>query len=439
VDERAQPPIQIAAQPAMLVRGIRLIDGRSTQPRPDVDVLVVGDRVADVMDGRPDAREAVAARLAVDPASILVIEGAGRTMTPGLIDCHAHYLLDPRSPVMFEAEERASDARLVLAAAGRAREALGAGVTTARGAGSPRGLDVALAAAIAAGEVPGPRLVPAGRAITITGGHGHRFGVEADGAQALRVAVRAEVREGAQVVKAVASEAAMLTSAVAGVAELTEDELRAIVDEAARLRRRVLAHAQGSDSVTAAAKAGVASVEHAFLADEAALEAVAASGATLVPTLVVTDVWRTRPDLDAARRARQRTLEGLHRRSCETAVRLGIPLATGTDTGVTGVLPGMVAREVRLLHEHGLGAMAAIVAATAGAARLLGVDDVSGTVERGARADLLVIDGDPLADLERLGRPTMVIQGGRVVVDRTIASGVGDVAILPAMSQIKDH
>lgn len=419
MDERAAPSAARTDGPPLLFTDVRLIDGRSDVPHAGVDVLVVGDRVADVSRARSDVRTAVAAQVGRPPDAIRVVEGRGRTMTPGLIDCHAHYALDPRAPVMFETEERTPDARLALAAAHRAAEALAAGVTTARGAGSPRGLDVPLAAAIEAGEVAGPRLVAAGRAITITGGHGRRFGVEADGEVALRAAVRAEVRDGARVIKAVASEAAMLTTAAAGVAELTEDELRTIVDEAARLRCRVLAHAQGSDSVMVAARAGVASVEHAFLADEPALEVLAASGATLVPTLVVTDVWRTMPGIDPARQERQRTIERLHRRSCETAIRLGIPLAAGTDTGVTGVLPGMVAREVRLLHEHGLDAMAAIRAATSGAARVLGVENVTGVIEPGARADLLVIDGDPLADLDRLGRPDMVVQDGKVVVERS--------------------
>ena len=213
----------------------------------------------------------------------------------------------------------------------------------------------------------------------------------------------------------------MLTSGVAGVQELTEDELRAIVDEAARLRCRVLAHAQGNDAVRAAARAGVASVEHAFLADEATLEVLAASGATLVPTLTVTDVWRTLPGLTDAQRQRQTVIEGLHRRSCETAVRLGIPVATGTDTGVRGVLPGMVAREIRLLHEHGLGAMDAIKAATSAAARLLGIEDDTGSVTTGRRADLLLVDGDPLTGLDRLASPAMVIQGG---VLRTPAAAI---------------
>ena len=236
-------------------------------------------------------------------------------------------------------------------------------------------------------------------------------------------AVRANVRDGAEVIKVVASEAAMLTDADngAGGAEMTEGEIRAVVDEAARLRRRVLAHAQGGEAVRRAARAGVASVEHAFLADEADLEVLAKSGATLVPTLSVTDVFRTMPGLSPASRARQDLIEGLHRRSCETAIRLGIPLATGTDCGVRGVMPDMVAREVRLIAEHGASAMAAIRAATSHAARLLGLEDEIGTVEVGKRADLLLVDGDPLADLRCLERVRLVVQGGVAV--RRPASG----------------
>lgn len=425
---------------AILIRDVRLVDGLASEPLEHRDVLIVGERIARVTHagtpghgsqasgdhapgaqghpgheqghpGHEPASQAPAIDLAEDP---IVIDGTGHTLLPGLIDCHAHYPLDPNAPVMFQQEERESDARVVLRAAGGARAALHAGVTSARSAGAPRGLDIPLATAIDQGEVEGPRLLPAGLAITITGGHGWRFGRQADGELALRAAVRAAVRDGARVIKAIASEAAMLTTAVAGVSELTEDELRAIVEEATRLRCRVLAHAQGPDAVRDAARAGVASVEHAFLADEPALEVVRESGATLVPTLTVTDVWHDLP-VEPAQRARQTTLERLHRASCETAIRLGIPMATGTDTGVTGVLPGMVAREVRLLHEHGLSAMDAIKAGTINAARLLGTDQDTGTIEPGKLADLVLLAGDPLADLRRLEQPVAVIQSGRVV------------------------
>jgi imidazolonepropionase-like amidohydrolase len=126
-------------------------------------------------------------------------------------------------------------------------------------------------------------------------------------------------------------------------------------------------------------------------------------------------VWRTIEGLSPESRARQDLIEPLHRRSCETAIRLGIPIATGTDTGVRGVMPDMVAREVRLIHEHGAAAMTAIRAATSIAARTLGLDSEIGTIEVGKRADLLLVDGDPLGDLRCLERVRAVIKAGEVV------------------------
>jgi imidazolonepropionase-like amidohydrolase len=269
--------------------------------------------------------------------------------------------------------------------------------------------------AIEAGHVPGPRILAAGPALTITGGHGWQFGREADGEAEFVRAVRTNVRDGADVIKVVASEAAMLTTAVAGVEEMTQREIEAVVREAARLRRRVLSHAQGSEAVVRSARAGVASVEHAFLADEAALEVLADSGAFLVPTLAVTDVWRDLAGLTPAARARQSVLEGHHRRSAETAIRLGIRTATGTDCGVRGVMPDMVAREVRLLHEHGRTAIDAIRSATVWAAELLGIDEEVGTLAVGKVADLVLVDGDPLADLRRLEAVRVVVREGAVV------------------------
>ncbi len=146
-----------------------------------------------------------------------------------------------------------------------------------------------------------------------------------------------------------------------------------------------------------------------------AIEALAASGGYLVPTLVVTDVNRTLEGLTPVQRERQDLIERRHRASTEMAIELGVPLATGTDTGEVGVTSDMVWREIALLHDHGASPMAAIVAATAGAARLLGLDASLGTVEPGKLADLILVDGDPLADLGRLASPLLVMQGGTVV------------------------
>jgi imidazolonepropionase-like amidohydrolase len=407
----------------MVLSNVRLIDGVGDGARAGVDVIVDGERISGVVaHGSPWPHQPVSTPVST-PADgpPTIVDGSGSTLLPGLIDAHAHYTFDPTEG-SIAAIARRSDAEIVLAAAGHAARALRAGITTARGAGSIRNLELVLRDAIAGGRVPGPRLVAAGLAIGITGGHGHQFGIEADDELALRRAVRRQVRDGADVVKVVASEAAMLTTTglapgrmVHGDAELTEPEIAAIVAEARTLRVRVMSHAQGPDSIVASARAGVDSVEHAWLADRAAIEALAESGAFLVPTLVVTDVNRDLPGLTPVQRERQDRIERQHRASCETAIELGVPIATGTDTGEVGVTADMVWREIALLHDHGASAMAAIKAATSGAARLLGVDGEVGTVEPGCLADLVLVSGDPLVDLGRLASPTMVVQAGRIV------------------------
>jgi imidazolonepropionase-like amidohydrolase len=398
---------------SLLVRGVRLIDGVADAARDHIDVLVEGERIASVGPHDPES--------VVDPGRTVVVEGAGRTLLPGLIDAHAHYTFDPTEGSL-QAIMRRSDADILDAAAAHAGRALRAGITTARGAGSIRNLECRLRDAIAAGGVAGPRIVAAGTAVGAIGGHGSAFGLEADGPDALAAATQEVVGHGADVVKVVASEAAMLTTTglapgamVHGAPELTLEELRAIVTIAGDLGRRVMCHAQDSESVRRSAAARVTSVEHAWLSDEAAIDALAASGGWLVPTLVVTDVNRTLPGLTAVQRERQDLIERRHRISTETAIRLGISVATGTDTGEVGVTADMVWREIVLLRDHGASAMAALKAATSAAARLLGVDGDTGTIEVGKLADLVLVEGDPLAELTTLARPAAVWQGGRAV------------------------
>jgi imidazolonepropionase-like amidohydrolase len=396
----------------LLIRNVRLIDGVAGDAREHVDVLVETERIASVEPHDPE--------LGLDPRTT-VVEGAGRTLLPGLIDAHAHYTFDPTEGSL-QTIARRSDAEILDLAAGHAGRALRAGVTTARGAGSIRGLECQLRDAIAVGRVAGPRIVAAGSAVGARGGHGSAFGLEADGPEALAEATRDVVSRGADVVKVVASEAAMLTTTglapgamVHGAPELTEQEIRAVVTTAAGLGRRVMCHAQDSESVRRSAAAGVTSVEHAWLADEGAIDELAVSGAWLVPTLIVTDVNRTLPGLTEAQRERQDLIERRHRISTEAAIRRGIPIATGTDTGEVGVTADMVWREIVLLVDHGASPIGAIKAATSAAARLLAVDADTGTIEAGKLADLVLVDRDPVADLSTLSRPLAVWQGGRSV------------------------
>ena len=396
----------------VLVRAVRVIDGVAATPQLGVDVLIDGSSIGAIEPHDP----------ARSLGDLTVVDGAGRTLLPGLIDAHAHYTFDPTEGSLQVIGKRTDD-EILSAARQNAERALRAGITTARGAGSIRNLECVLRDEIAAGRTRGPRIVAAGTAVGSVRGHGSAFGLEAAGEDGLAAATRQVIDAGADVVKVVASEAAMLTTTglppgedVFGAPELSEDELRGVVSVARATDRRVMAHAQDSESVRRCATAGVTSVEHAWLADEAAIEVVATSGAWLVPTLVVTDVNRTLPGLTPVQRERQDLIEIRHRASTEAAVRFGIPLATGTDTGEVGVTADMVWREVRLLRDHGATPMVAIQAATSSAARLLGVDRDVGTVETGKWADLLLVDGDPLSDLSLLSHPVEVWQRGRPVL-----------------------
>ncbi len=395
---------------------VRLIDGLSAEPRDGLDVVVDGERIAAVV-----PHGTLPAPLPGEPPPT-IIAGRGRTLLPGLIDAHAHYTFDPTEGSIATIAGR-SDAEIVLAAAGHAARALRAGTTTARGAGSIRNLELVLRDAIAAGRVPGPRLVAAGAAIGITGGHGHQFGIEADGEGELIGAVRRQIRDGADVIKIVASEAAMLTTTglapgriVHGDPELTESEIRAIVSEAHRQHLRVMSHAQGSESVIASARAGVDSVEHAWLADREAIEAVAASGACPRP-----DPDRDRrqprsprPDAGPARApgphraAPSGVVRGRHR--ARRPARHGDRHRRGRGHRGHGLARDRAAPRPRPERDGGdRGGDARRRHACSGSMHEIG------TVEPGKRADLLLVEGDPLADLARLASPVSVMQGGRIV------------------------
>jgi imidazolonepropionase-like amidohydrolase len=399
----------------VIVEAVRLIDGISDGARDDVDVVIDDDRIAAVV-GHGSAFEGP-----LDGPSVQVLDGHGRTLLPGLIDAHAHYTFDQtEGSLQIIAERR--DAEILELAEDHAALALRAGITTARGAGSIRGLELVLRNRIAAGLTVGPKIVGSGTAIGAPDGHGIAFGVGARGTAALAAATHAVIDGGADVVKIVASEAAMLTTTghadlrdVFGRPELDEAEIRAVVTVAHERGRRVMAHAQDSESVRRCVLAGVDSIEHAWLADRAAIETLADHGTTLVPTLVVTDVNRTLAGLTPIQRERQDVIEARHRASCEAAIELGVALATGTDTGEVGVTADMVWREIALLVAHGASPMTAVKAATSGAARLLGLDAEIGRIAPDFRADLLLVDGDPLFDLGTLARPIEVIAGGRIV------------------------
>lgn len=386
----------------IVFRNVSVVDGQLDDPRPALDVTVDGARVAAVEAADP-------ARSIPDGAT--VIDGSGSTLLPGLVDCDVHYALDPSSGDGSGPARDETEAAVIVRAAGNARRALEAGVTTARSGGSKGRLDILLRDAIAAGHVLGPRLLAAGPALTITGGHGREYGREVDGPDGFVGAVRANVRDGADVVSVVAGAPAKIGSGGYEFDEMSQAELDAVVLEATRHGRRVMSHAKNTESVERSVWAGVASVEGAALADETVQSVLAGTGLAYVPLLVTTEAARR---MAGAGEGREQ-LGDVHRRTTEAAIELGVRVAAGTGCGLRGVTPEMLATEVRLLHEHGARPIDAVRAATQWAAELLGLDGEIGIVRAGFAADLVLVDGDPLADLRCLERPSVVVQGGRIV------------------------
>ena len=382
----------------------RMIDCVGDMVREHCDVVVDHDKVV--------AIEPTRARSLGEP---VIVESGGMSILPGLIDCHTHYLIYPWGLDPRKLEMGGPHGRAVLRAARCARVALESGVTTARDAGAPDGLNIVLRDAINEGLIPGPRILASGRGITITGGHGTGFSREADGVSEVLKAVREEMRDGVDVVKIFASEAAMLTGPEAGVEELTQAEIEVIVSEATRRGLRSFSHAQNSRSVVRSARGGVHSVEHAFLADEQAIHVLRECGTVLVPTLAVTEVTLERADLPEVYRLRMLDIKRMHWNSCEEAIRQGVSVVAGTDCGVPGVLPDMLWREICLLSDRGMTHMGAIKAATIRAADLLGLGDRIGSIQIGKQADLILVHGDPSKELACLKNIALVMQAGEIV------------------------
>jgi len=408
---------------SLAIVGARFLDGRSETPI-DGDVLVVGDdgRIASIGRGRGGV-----------PDGATVLDAAGATVVPGLIDCHVH---------IGAAHERleASIARTYTESVGQmlqvGRAWLESGVTTVRDAGgAPAGLRK-----LFAGGWPGPRLQVSVNPISITGGHGDGMSPSgvildgdrpmtelppaiADGPDEVRKAVRAQIRAGADWIKTFSTGGVYSMMDAPGAVQFSLEELQVMVEEA-RLAglHGVLAHAENAAGIRNAVIAGVRSIEHGDGIDDETIDLMLERDVPIVPTFLIsyrmlepalveagiTPPWAVEkqqalmPDLD---------------RNFRHAVQRGIRVAMGTD----GVKDDHLPRELKHMVDHGLSPLGALRAATIEAARLLDLADDLGTIEAGKVADLVLLNGDPLADPELWadpGRIVVVVQSGKVVADR---------------------
>jgi imidazolonepropionase-like amidohydrolase len=412
----AQSSDSLAADRHLAIRAARLVDGRGGPPLQNAVILIDSTRIT-----------AVGVDLAI-PAGTRVIDLGQATVLPGLIDCHTHITSgDPGD--YYEGLFRRSPIDYAVAAPTFARRTLEAGFTTVRDVGAAEFIDVALRRAIDSGLVVGPRMQVATLTVGATGGHGDVVGFSpyikfgqfsglADGVDEIRKLVRFEVKNGADLIKLLASAGVLSEEQSVGAPQFSQEEMNAVVQEATMWGRKVAAHAHGAEAIKRAVRAGVASIEHGSLIDDEGIRLMKEHG-----TFLVADIYNDDYILAEYKRLRfpdrilekERQIGKLQRENFRRAVHAGVKIAYGTDAGV---FPhGWNGKQFAAMVRYGLTPMQAIQSATQSAAELLGWADMVGTVSKGRYADVIAVDGDPLKDVTELERVTFVMKGGVVYKD----------------------
>ncbi len=403
----------VPAPKVLALRAARLIDPKAGTTIPNPVIVIEDEKITTAGAG---------VRV---PSGADVIDLAGATLLPGLIDCHTHITAQPTN--YYEDTFRRSPIDYAVLAHVYAKRTLEAGFTTVRDVGAAEYIDIALKRAIDKGDVPGPRMIPAALAISSTGGHGDLTGFSpyvrienmsgiADGVDQIRKLVRTNVKYGADVIKVLAGGGVLSEEEQVGGPQFSQQELNALVEEASMWGRKVAAHAHGAEPIKRAINAGVVSVEHASLIDQEGIRLARQRG-----TFLVVDVYND--DYILAEYARmgypekiiskERQVGRLQRENFQKAFRAGVKMAFGTDAGVYP--HGWNAKQFATMTAWGMTPMEAIQAATVRAAELIGWQGRVGEVSPGAYADVIAVAGDPLANITTLEHVTFVMKGGHVV------------------------
>ena len=401
----------VAQDRPIVLRAARMLDVRAGTIVPNPVIVVQSGRISSIGGNAP--------------AGAATIDLGDVTLMPGLMDAHTHLLYDIEGDwVMRPVTETIADQ--ALRGARNARLTVEAGFTTVRDVGSGGFADVSLMKAIDAGFIPGPRVIPAGHALGVTGGHcdvtGFKPGVEeqdwrtgvADGADEVVKAVRYQIKHGAKVIKICATAGVLSFEESVGAQQFSDDEMSAIVQEAARHGARVAAHAHGTEGIKAAVRAGVASIDHGSILDDEAIRLMRERGTYLVPTTYLADAIN-KAALPPMIRAKAESVLPRMRESLRAAIAGGVRVALGTDAAVYP--HGQNARELGIYVSLGMTPIQAIRSGTMVTAELFNLND-RGVIAQGMLADIIAVPGNPLQNVRVTEDVRFVMVGGKVMLRR---------------------
>lgn len=414
----------LSAQNLKIIHAGTLLAVPGTSPTKNQSIIVENNSIKEVRNGFITAEQA-----GYTNEDVIIIDLKNHFVLPGLMDMHTHITgeRDPNAnPYEWIKLEEADNAYRAIP---YAKRTLQAGFTTIRNLGGDSNVMNALKRAINSGLVEGPRILASTGAISATGGHGdthgynsdimHMIGVDksiCDGADDCRRAVRDLVKRGADVIKITAT-GGVLSNTAAGVGQqLTDDELKAIVETARSLGRKVAAHAHDSGGVNAALRAGVNSIEHGSYLNDESIQLFKEKNAYLVPTLLagvsVKEELEINDKIPPAIAEKIKQVAPVVEASFKKALKGGVTIAFGTDSGVSK--HGINAREFELMVQYGMDENEAIKSATITTAKLIGMTDSLGTIEKNKLADIIAVEGNPLKDISLLKDIKFVMKDGKV-------------------------